>query len=167
MLSVASAIPAHEDEIDVRPIQPGDLDFLRHVYASSREDEMAEVTHWTDEQKAEFLNEQFELQHRHYVEHYPGASLSLVTIGGRGIGRLYVDRWDDEIRLMDITLLPEFRNRGTGQSLIQGLVDEAKRTNKLLSCHVEDSNPAKRLYERLGFVEAGRHTFYRLMHCKP
>jgi ribosomal protein S18 acetylase RimI-like enzyme len=164
---VSSAITDHLDAVDVRPIQPHDLDFLRLVYCASREDEMAQATHWNDEQKTEFLHGQFELQHRHYVEHYPGASLSLVTIAGRGIGRLYVDRREDEIRLMDIALLPEFRNQGIGQSLIQGLVDEARRTNKLLSCYVEDSNPAKRLYERLGFVEAGQHTFYRLMHCRP
>ena len=164
---MTTAIAAHADEIDVRPTQPGDLDFLRCVYASSREDEMALATHWTHEQKTEFLNGQFELQRRHYVEHYPGASLSVITLGGRDIGRLYVDRWDDEIRLMDIALLPEFRNRGIGQSLIQELLDEARRTNKLLSCYVEESNPAKRLYERMGFVEAGQHTFYRLMHCKP
>jgi ribosomal protein S18 acetylase RimI-like enzyme len=164
---MAAAIPTHAGEVDVRPILPGDLDFLRCVYASSREDEMAKATHWSNEQKAEFLNGQFELQHRHYVEHYPGASLNVITMDGRDVGRLYVDRWDEEIRLMEITLLPEFRVRGIGQGLIRGLLDEAKRTNKLLSCYVEESNPAMRLYERLGFMEAGQHSFYRLMHCRP
>jgi len=164
---MASAISSHVDDVEVRPVRDADLDFLRRVYASAREDELAQATHWSDEQKREFLNGQFELQHRHYVENYPGARLGVITIDGRDVGRLYVDRWDDEIRLMDIALLPEFRNRGIGRSLVQELVDEATRTKKLLSCYVEASNPAKRLYDRLGFVEAGQHTFYLLMHFRP
>ena len=90
-----------------------------------------------------------------------------MTAGDREIGRLYVDRWADEICLMDIALLPEFRNRGIGGALMRDLLAEAEREGKLLSCHVEEANPAKRLYERLGFVVAGEHTFYKLMHWRP
>jgi ribosomal protein S18 acetylase RimI-like enzyme len=144
-----------------------DLDFLLRVYASSREEEMDQAVHWSDAQKAEFLRGQFELQHRHYQEHYPSATFSVVMALDKKIGRLYVDRWDKEIRLMDVALLPEFRNRGIGEALMRELVAEAERENKLLSCHVEELNSAKRLYERLGFVEAGEHTFYKLMHWSP
>ena len=165
MVTAAEATPV--GEVSLRAIQPEDAGFLLRVYSASREDEMAQVVHWSDEQKADFLRGQFELQHRHYQEYYPDAEFSVVMAGDREIGRLYVDRWADEIRLMDIALLPEFRNRGIGGALMRDLLAEAEREGKLLSCHVEEANPAKRLYERLGFVVAGEHTFYKLMHWRP
>ena len=51
--------------------------------------------------------------------------------------------------------------------MIRGLLDEAAATGKRLSIHVESNNPARRLYERLGFEEVAEHGLYRLMEVTP
>ena len=56
---------------------------------------------------------------------------------------------------MDIALLPEYRGRGIGTALLEELLVEADATGRRVTIHVERFNPARRLYERLGFVEAG------------
>src|SRR6476469_3519979 len=90
----------------LRPITPEDVPFLAAVYASTRWEELA-PTGWSDEEKAVFCRRQFDAQSAHYRENYPGASLQVIERDGVSIGRLYVARWESEIRIMDIALLPE------------------------------------------------------------
>ena len=152
--------------ISLRPVTATDADFLCAVYASTRADELA-VTDWSDEQKAEFCKMQFTAQDAHYRQHYPTAEFSVVEHDGTPAGRLYVDRWSKEIRIMDIALLPTHRRHGIGTGLLRALMDEARAGNKLLSIHVERMNPALRLYERLGFKIAEDKGVYLLMEWTP
>lgn len=153
-------------EIDLRPVTAADRPFLEKVYAATRSEELA-ATGWDEAQKAAFCQMQFEAQDAHYREHYPTASFSVVVSGGRDAGRLYVDRWEREIRIMDIALLPEHRGQGTGGALLKKLQDEATATARILSIHVERFNPALRLYHRLGFVMAEDKGVYLLLHWTP
>jgi ribosomal protein S18 acetylase RimI-like enzyme len=152
--------------ITLRPVSSSDRDFLLHVYASTREEELAPVP-WTDAEKAAFIEQQFEAQDHHYRAHYAGASLDVVEWDGAPAGRLYVARWSDEIRIIDIALLPEFRGRGIGTRLLRGLLDEAARARRRLSIHVEKGNAAFRLYERLGFEVTADKGVYVLMEATP
>ncbi len=127
------------------------------VYASTRAEELALVD-WTLEQKLAFLQMQFNAQRQHYRVYYPAATYHLIRRDDVPIGRMIVHRSQDEILLMDIALLPESRNAGIGTALIRELQDEAARTRRALRLHVETFNPARRLYDRLGFhplVESG------------
>jgi ribosomal protein S18 acetylase RimI-like enzyme len=152
--------------ITLRPVSSSDRDFLLQVYASTREEELRLVD-WSADQKAAFVRMQFEAQDAYYREHYHPATFDVVEVDGEAVGRLYVVRWEDEIRIIDIALLPEHRGRGVGTSVIQALLDEAAAFGKRLSIHVEKHNPARRLYERLGFAEAGEHGLYLLMEVTP
>jgi predicted GNAT family acetyltransferase len=58
---------------------------------------------------------------------------------------------------------PAFRGRGIGTGLLEELIAEAGASGRSLSVHVERQNPARSLYERLGFVPAGEHGVYVLM----
>jgi len=155
--------------LTLRPITDADEGFLFRLYASTREEEM-KLTDWTQEQKAAFLRMQFDAQHRHYQEHYAGARFDVVLAGGEPVGRLYVDRtperWDDEIRLVEVALLPEHRGRGLGSRLLGELMDEARAAGKRLTIHVETFNPAMRLYERLGFRPISEYGMYHLMEWR-
>jgi ribosomal protein S18 acetylase RimI-like enzyme len=155
-----------EPEISFRPIGDDDLPFLARLYASTRWEELGEVP-WTDEQKHAFLRFQFDAQHDHYRKHYPKATFEVVLADGEPAGRLYVDEWADEIRLVDVALLPEHRNRGLGTRLLGGVMERARAASKPLTIHVEGFNPALRLYERLGFRRIGEHGPYYLMEWKP
>ncbi|MDQ5823254.1 MAG: GNAT family N-acetyltransferase [Chloroflexota bacterium] len=151
--------------ITLRPIEQSDMEFLYRVYASTREAEMAMVD-WTDEQKQAFVQMQFAAQHSHYQEYYTGASFLVILADGQPAGRLYVDHWDDQIRIVDITVLPEYRNAGIGTALLKALIDEGARSGKPVTIHVEQYNPALRLYERLGFSRIGERGVYYLMECR-
>lgn len=153
--------------ISFRPIRPEDLDFLRRLYASTREQELAQVTDWSAEQKEAFLAQQFEAQHHHYQKYYPEASFDLILDGEEPIGRLYVSRWEREIRLVDVALVPAARGRGIGTTLLRDLLAEGERTGKPVSIHVERFNPALRLYRRLGFREIEEKGPYFLMEWRP
>ena len=148
--------------LSLRPITPADMPFLSAVYASTREEELS-VVPWTPAQKQAFLQAEFEAQHRHYQENYVGASFDLIMLGGEAIGRLYVARWPSELRIMDIALLPSWRNRGIGSQLLAGLLAEADAAGKDVSLHVEYNNPSRRLYARLGFEFVETNGVYQLL----
>ncbi len=139
-----------------------DLPFLYAVYASTREEELAPVP-WTTAQKEEFLRFQFSAQHQHYQQNYAGASFDLILLDGQPAGRLYVARWKTETRIVDIALLPEYRNLGIGTCLLNELIDEAQRAGRAVSIHVEQNNPAMGLYRRLGFQPVSEYGVYVLM----
>ena len=149
-----------------RPIRPDDEDFLYSVYAGTRTDELA-VVDWDEARKTAFLKMQFAAQHKHYQEHFPQAAFEIVLLDGHPIGRLYVDRREDEIRLIDIALLPEYRNGGIGTALLQELLAEATKARKPLRIHVERFNRALRLYAHLGFATIAEHGAYFLLEWAP
>jgi ribosomal protein S18 acetylase RimI-like enzyme len=150
----------------LRPILPEDREFLLSVYASTRTDEL-EIVPWSEAEKAAFLRQQFDAQTAYWDEQYPEAERSMIEIDGAPAGRLYVQRWPKEIRLVDIALLPAFRRHGAATELIQGLFSEASERNVPLTIHVEIFNPARALYERLGFVSKGDRGMYMLMEWRP
>ena len=153
-------------EIILRDIQPADKTFLFTVYASTRADEMALVD-WTMEAKNAFLRMQFEAQDQYYKETYQGAEYQIIECDDKPVGRLYVHRRKNEIRIMDIALLPEFRKQGIGTTLLEEILEEGKNRNLPVTIHVERFNPALHLYERLGFRQMEDKGVYLLMECAP
>ena len=151
--------------VSLRPITPADTSFLARVYASSRAEELA-VTGWSDDQKEVFCRRQFDAQSEYYAANYPEAAFQVIERNGAPIGRLYVARWEKEIRIVDITLLPEFRGSGIGTKLLRELQDEARAAGKSLSIHVERFNRALQLYQRLGFEQVEDKGVYLLMSWK-
>jgi len=146
-----------------RPIADADLPFLARVYASTRAEELATVSGWSDEQKAAFLDAQFRAQHAHYQTYYPNADWLVTAHDGEDIGRLYIERWPSQHRIIDIAFLPEHRGKGYGEALLRDLMDEAAAAGKDVSIHVEKFNPAMRLYRRLGFQTEEDKGVYDLM----
>lgn len=152
--------------IEFRPITDADQPVLRQIYASTRAEEMA-VVPWTEPEKVAFLNVQFEAQHKYYQEVFPNAQFSILEKDGKPVGRLYIDRRKDEHRLIDIALLPEFRGQGIGGELMGVVLDEAREAGKMVRIHVEQNNPAMRLYKRLGFEMIEDQGVYWLMEWRP
>jgi ribosomal protein S18 acetylase RimI-like enzyme len=143
-------------------VAEGDREFLVELYGSVRERELAHVP-WDEDMRRAFIEQQFTAQDAHYREHYPGATLDVIEVDDEPAGRLYVHRGPRDIRIMDIALAPAFRGRGIGSGLLHALIAEAEESDRMLSIHVELNNPARRLYERLGFRPAGEHGVYVLM----
>jgi ribosomal protein S18 acetylase RimI-like enzyme len=152
--------------VTLRPITDSDLPFLFELYASTREEELKQVD-WSAEQKDAFLRQQFGAQHTWWQTHYTGARFDLVLVDGAPAGRLYVDVWPREVRIVDIALMPAYRNGGLGTRLLRQVFEEGDAAGKPVSIHVEVFNPARRLYERLGFVEKGMHGNVYILMERP
>ena len=136
--------------VSLRSATAEDREFFATVYASTRIEELA-LTDWDEAQKADFCQMQFTAQDSHYRQHYPTAEYAVIQHADVAVGRLYLDRWPQEIRIMDIAILPAHRGRGIASHLLETLQHEAAASNRSLSIHVERFNPALRLYQRLGF----------------
>jgi ribosomal protein S18 acetylase RimI-like enzyme len=140
---------------------------MRVLYGHTREEELA-VTGWTREQKDAFLDHQFGAQTEYYRRHMPAARWRIIVADGADAGRLVLDERTGDHRIVDITLLPEFRGRGIGSDLLRSLQQRAGDAGCVLSIHVERHNPARLLYERLGFRPAGGEgPVYQLMEWRP
>jgi ribosomal protein S18 acetylase RimI-like enzyme len=152
--------------ITFRPYSDADIPFLRYLYGTTREDEMQRVP-WTDEQKAQFLDMQFTAQKNHYEASYPDCEFLVIEIEGKAIGRLYIDRGEKEIRLTDIALLPEYRGRGIGRMLLEEILEEGRASGRRVTIYVEHYNPARHLYDRLGFRHIETNGVYHFMEWVP
>ena len=154
------------DTLTRRPAQEDDLPFLLMVYGSTRAEEMAQLP-WSDDEKSAFLESQFETQHTYYSQVFPTADREVLLVDGKPAGRFYVDRGENEIHVIDIALLPPFRNHGIGSRLLGEVLDEGERTGVKVTIYVEKTNPAQRLYLRLGFVIIDQDDVYYLMAKDP
>lgn len=76
----------------------------------------------------------------------------IVTSDDEQIGVLSLDRRSDAVIVRHIALLPEFRNRGIGSALIRGVLDFAVTVKLPVRLRLLKDNPARSLYERLGFA---------------
>jgi GNAT superfamily N-acetyltransferase len=149
---VAEVERARGGRVQLRPVAADDEEFLLGVYASTREEELAQVE-WPPGLKEAFLRSQFEAQHRQYFERFPDAQYDIILLDGSPAGRIWVGRDAEQIRLLDIALLPEAQNRGAGTLLVRRLIEEARSSGKKLRHMVFVMNEdARRFYERLGFV---------------
>ncbi|WP_395688254.1 GNAT family N-acetyltransferase [Caenimonas koreensis] len=136
------------------------------MYASTREDELR-IVPWPPEVKQAFLQDQFNKQHTHYLSGYPNALWLVLEHASEPAGRIYVEQTGSEIRLMEISLLPACRNAGVGTSLMNALLAHADLQGLPVTLHVEPYNPAKRLYQRCGFLDVETRGYYVLMQRMP
>lgn len=127
-----------------------DTNFLFQVYSSTREAELS-VVDWSDTHKTDFLHMQCNAQHTYFQSRFPSAELLAIVERSTPIGRLYITRESDEFRILDITLLPRFRERGIGTSVLTSILKLAHREHMPVCAYVERYNPAIRLFRRLGF----------------
>jgi len=155
-----------ETMVSLRPAKPGDESFLLEVYAGTREDELA-MTDWDDAEKRAFVEQQFRAQDHYYRANYANATYQVILVDGEPAGRLYLARWPDEIRIIDIALLGAYRGKGVGTRLLGELQAEARAAGKPLRIHVERFNPALRLYARLGFALLEDRGVYLFLEWRP
>jgi GNAT superfamily N-acetyltransferase len=138
------------DGLVLRPITPDDTPFLRDLFASTRADELA-ATGWSEVECRAFCDSQFDLQDRSYRASFPDARFDVVEADGVPVGRLLVAVREHEVLLLDIALVPGWRNQGLGTLLLRWLQSTAATGHRPLVLTVDVDGPAERLYRRLGF----------------
>ena len=141
--------------ITTRPETPRDEPFLFELYASTREEEL-NAWGWPPEIRQPFLQIQFKAsQARHLA--FPAAAFQMVLLDGAEAGRLILQDTQDCLYLVDIALLPRYRNAGVGTALLQQILATATTARKPVRLQVLQGNRAEQLYRRLGFLPIG-HT---------
>jgi ribosomal protein S18 acetylase RimI-like enzyme len=157
-LSSQMSVPVEKENssvrVTLRPARPDDEVFLYQLYCSTRAEE---TNAWglKDSQREMLLRLQFTARARHYEIAFPQAEHQIILLDNRSAGRILVYRSENEIRLVDVALLPEYRGAGIGSSLVRALCEEARATGKPVTLHVAKVNPAAQLYRRLGFSVIG------------
>ncbi len=152
--------------ISLRPYHEYDRNFLFKLYASTRADEIAPFG-WPPAQQEAFLLMQFTAQQRWYAMSYAQAEHHIIEQDGTPIGRMMVSREQPAAVLIDIALMPEYRKKGIGGDLIRQLIEQCNEQKLPLRLQVLRSNPALRLYERLGFIRTAEDQIYIQMERQP
>lgn len=153
------------EDIAFRAITDNDIPFLVEVYASTREEEL-QMTDWSDVEKKAFIDMQFTAQHTQYMANYKNKEFSIIMYKGDKVGRLYLNRMEDDIRIVDIAILSKHRGKGIGTPILKNILKEGAQTNRCVTIHVEKYNPAITLYERLGFKIIADREVYHFMEWK-
>ncbi len=146
-------------DLSLRPAQARDETFLRAVHDAGRAWDLQVLRNQLDDHAWDaLLKQQYDAQHADYFDRRALARYAVVEWCQTGIGRIYADFSDEEIRLVDLIILPEYRGRGIASIIVRGLCGEAAKRRVPLRLHVHPLNPVRRLYARLGFREIGGQT---------
>lgn len=159
-------MPETNPSLTLRPATEADQDFLKTVFASTRELELQALA-WNPAQAQVFINIQFNAQQQSYRVSYPSAENNIIFLGEEPIGRMLVDRSAEAILLVDIAILAAYRNRHLGSTLLEELLAEGSACAKAVDLSVFNANPAVRLYERLGFMKVNEDGAYLRMRKLP
>jgi ribosomal protein S18 acetylase RimI-like enzyme len=165
-VSVGSKSNGDQLPVSLRPEQPGDEGFLFNVYASTREEELA-LTNWNEPMRSAFLNQQFNAMRQGYRSMFPSGEFSIIELDGKAAGRMLIDRGTTEIRVVDLALLPEHRNRGVGTLLMRQVCVDAADAGKPVRLCVLKNNRAFQWYVRLGFARIAEVEVYDEMEWRP
>ena len=153
-------------DIRLRPCTPDDQSFLFQLYADTRRQEVSAFG-WDPAQQDAFLRMQFNAQQRSYEMAYPNAEHEIILGDDQPVGRMLVLHGADAKVLVDIALLASHRGQGTGGKLLQELIARSDRERVPVRLQVHRGNPARRLYERLGFIQTGEDAMYFQMERTP
>lgn len=129
-----------------------DISFASELFIQHRWSEMLLISAITDEQRYSLLKQQEKLQQKYYKEKYPASEILIIEHLGTRVGRLHIDRHtNSNWHIIDICLLPSLCGQGIGTAIFKTLIKQADQAGSPCSLYVRKDNPAKRLYQRLGF----------------
>lgn len=154
-----------DKELSLRPaVLRKDKDFLFELYCSTRQDLMDLSI--PDDLKTQLLMMQFSAQNGQYIADFPNGIDYIIERHQKPVGRLMVDETGPDLIGIDLALLPSIRNHGVGSTILGYLIQKARRDFEAFIVHVTKINPAKRLYDRLGFEVTGETEMYFEMTWK-
>ncbi len=125
--------------IALRPAQASDFDFCAAIYMAALE--------WV----ITAMNLDRDMQLPTLRKTWAAPDVRIITEGGKDVGWLQTTTRDDAVYLSQIHLAADHQKRGIGRKVLEGLIGEAETQGKGLALSVVTTNPAVRLYKRLGF----------------
>ncbi len=121
-----------------------------------------------DEQKQILLRQQYKSMRHAYAGEFPNGQHRIISLHSSFIGQIYTSESANEIRLIDIAIDPEQRNKGFGSMLIKQMINCSTKTNTLIRCNVRAMNvDAQRFYRRHGFTQMQQDGPYLQFERQP
>jgi ribosomal protein S18 acetylase RimI-like enzyme len=125
----------------LRPATKDDYDFLYALHVATMKKYVTAVWGWNESAQRQLFRARLDPEHT-----------QIVVVDGVDAGVLKLDRGDTEYFVNNIGLMPEYQNRGIGTAILTDILREAREKGLPVALGVLRGNPARRLYERLGFV---------------
>ena len=152
--------------LNLRPQRDSDAVFVATLYNSTRDDlYLADAENDFIE---ELIEMQFRAQREGYGQQFPNAMYFIIELHQQPIGRAAVDFGPNEVRMIDLSLIPPARNKGYGTNVIRALQIAANQVRTPLTLTVLMNNPrAAQLYANLGFRIEQQTPSHALMAWYP
>jgi ribosomal protein S18 acetylase RimI-like enzyme len=133
--------------INLQQARAEHYDFALHLYLLTMRPYMQELIVWDErEQTASFAAQ------------WKREEVRIISVDGKDVGWLQVTEFPTEIRLQKFFVAPQYQRSGIGSEVLSNLLVTWRSTGKKIVLKVLKNNPARLLYERLGFsvvAEAG------------
>lgn len=143
--------PRSTAPVSLRDFNQNDHDILLRIYESGRQD-LEWITGLDLNLKRVLIQQQYLAERKSSDLQYPSAARRLILLDGEPVGRYDTCESESFIRILSITLFPEYRGNGIGSRLIQDTMDKAQKTNRYVCLNVMWFNGrARSFYEKLGF----------------
>jgi len=153
--------------ISLCPVAPCHKEFLLKVFAESRWD-LALISGVSEEQRADIISEQFSIEQQQMTQMYPEASLNIVMLNNRPIGRLYMHYGETADRILEMGLLENYRRTGIGRKVMNMLIENALEKGQTVSLQVAWFNQgAYAFFEKLGFKAIENNGVFYEMQYMP
>jgi len=134
--------------IALRPARAADLAFCRHVTHETMRCIIEQLFGWDEDQQVEKFARQWNVD-----------EVRIITIAAKDAGWLQTAPVEDAVFLKQIYLDRPFQRQGIGTRVMHIVIEEARRQSKAVTLGVVKINPARRLYERLGFGTTGEDEY--------
>ena len=139
-----------------RPATPNDMDFLYALHVATMKEYVDKTWGWEDA-----------FQGSIFQKNYVPAKTKVITLDGQDIGMLSVEEREADIFVSTIKIHPDFQGKGIGTGIIRNIIAEGIQKGKRVRLRVLKVNPAKRLYDRLGFSVVEETTTHYIMLTSP
>lgn len=144
---------------------PRDEPFLRHLVVETVTAELGAAA-WPEPMRSHLLGIQYTSRRQSHRMNFPEAASQVIEVDGKDAGWVVVDILPDEVRLVEIIVLPELRGRGIGTAVIREILAIGSEARKPVRLNVKVMNQgAIRLYERLSFRRTGGDEAQHFMEC--
>src|SRR5262245_39085009 len=123
----------------LRPARAEDFDYCARLYFQGMENIIKQ------------LNLSMEAQLVGFRQRWDVTQVEIITLDGTDIGWLQSFVKEDALFLAQLFIDRALRGQGIGTAIVKALIEDAARAGRALTLGVVKTNPAQRLYERLGF----------------
>ena len=145
-------------QLGFRPALDSDIDSLYALHVATMREYVDQTWGWDDA-----------VQEAMFRKNYVPAEIQIITLNGKDIGMISLEERKEDVFLRVIEIHPSYQRQNLGTTIIQKIMNDAIHKMKPIRLRVLRVNPAKRLYDRLGFLvieETKTHYIMRTLLSK-